>query len=89
MSIPGEGFEFDERRVRVRNAQRWRAAEGFEVIGTTSLVPGSVSVGSGGGEGLERVIVADYLDGDWVISDLTPVNAPDGTISFSVLFKRA
>ena len=78
----------EQRRANVREAQRWRIGEGFTEIGTISVLPQSGSV-NGEGDGLDAVLFADYLGGDWVISDLTPVNVPDGVVSFSVIFKRA
>ena len=78
----------ERRRANVREAQRWRIGKGFAEIGTTSVLPRLGFVNSGG-HGLDAILFADYLGGDWVISDLIPVNALDGVVSFRVIFKRA
>jgi len=65
---------------KIDAAQRWRIWQGFTEIGTTS-------VRSAGEDA--PIVFADFLDGDFVLSDLTPVYATDGSLSLSVLFKAS
>jgi len=59
-------------RFTIMVAQRWRIWEGFTEINTTSV--------QSAGEDTP-VVFADFLDGGFVLSDLTPVYATDGSLS--------
>ena len=66
----------DQRKIIA--AQKWRLGEGFTEIGTTSVTRSADDI---------PVVFADFLDGDFILSDLTPVPATDGAFALSVLFK--
>jgi len=80
----------DEQRS-IAEAQRWRVAECFTEIGTTfiSVIPRSESQSECSDGGGLHILLADFLNGDFVISDLTPVDAPETSeaLALNVLFK--
>jgi len=67
----------DDDQRRIMAAQRWRVGQGFMEIGTTSVRTADDT----------PTLFADLLNGDFVLSHLTPVHVADGAFALSVLFK--